>query len=207
VDDAIKQMPAASQSKKRPSLAMSRSEEQGLQTLMTQIKRHTDQLQRTKTNLADLEQSVASAKQTVKETFDRALGAVMARRKQLETALEKAEQETVGTLGQRVKDLQASAKALLVCKAQVESKLKGTSQSKDREQQVTTAVGAVMDKVPKDDLGTMYLVFDQGETPLLSFIENYGNVGVGKKKLQVKSAANADLDAAPEEVEEEQEQE
>ncbi len=113
------------------------------------------------------------------------MGVLLVRRKQLEQALTMAESETCTSLKKRVLDLQTSAKTLLLTKQTVERKLHTTSQSGERQSFVTESVKKAMATAPKEDKREINLVFDQGERPIVEFIENYGSVGVGKRKAEV----------------------
>jgi len=52
----------------------------------------------------------------------------------------------------------------------------------ERQQFVTSSVEAALKGCPPNLEERVRITFDQGNTPLLEFLENFGSVGVGRQK-------------------------
>jgi len=161
---------------------LTRAEQQALNELVGTIKGHTQQLRTSRDDLTNVKKQAEDARQKLTELFDKAMGVLLSRRKQLENALNLAETETTENLKQRVLDLQASARNLLKCKQTIEEQFKTAPSGTERQQFVTNSVEESLKACPPNEKGRINIIFDQGDTPLIGFLEAYGTVGVGRQK-------------------------
>jgi len=169
---------------KRNSKGMSRKEEKALTELVQTIKSHTTKLKKTKEELAKIQKQNEDSRNEMIATFDKAMGTLLSRRKSLEQMIQMAHDECTKKLTTQIEDLQASAKKLLVCQKDIQTKFRDTQQSPDRETTVVNNVTQYLSEVPKADVGGMDIIYTPGEPELNTFIEQYGTIAVGKKKLK-----------------------
>jgi len=161
---------------------ISKPEQQSLNTLVTTIKEHTDQLRASRDDLASVKKQAEEAKQKLAELFDQAMGVLVVRKKHLENSLNSTETQTSDTLKQRTNDLQNSAKTLLKCKQTIEQQFKTTPEGVERQQFVTSSVETALQRCPPKEDGRICITFEEGKVPLVEFLENFGSVGVGRQK-------------------------
>lgn len=178
----------SSQKGRRNSLTMSKNEEQSLTKLVQQIKSHTQHLKSSKENLNSLHNQFGDAKKNINDEFEKAMSSLLVRRKQLEGALEQAETETIGKLEERIKEIETAARSLFSCKQHVEVKLKQQSQGLDREKSIVEEVTKSLSNLQLGKMVELNLVYDVGTTSLNNFIENYGSVAVGTRKIATGGA-------------------
>jgi len=183
VDTPADETPSATSPRDNKSKGLTRPEQQALNELVSTIKGHTHQLRTARDDLSNVKKQADEARQKITDVFDKAMGVLLMRRKQLENALNLAETETTENLKQRVIDFQASAKNLLKCKQTIEEQFKTAPSGSERQQLVTNLVDSSLRACPPNEKGRVSIIFDQGDTPLIGFLENYGTVGVGRQKI------------------------
>jgi len=165
------------------SNTMSKKEEKILTSLVETIKLHTTKLRKTKEELAKIEKQKEDCLNEVAVTFEKAMATLVARRKNLETMMQMANEECTSKLTTQIEELQSSAKKLLLCQKGSQDKLNNLSQSKERETTVINSVNQALNNLPKSDLGTIDIIYTPDKIELNEFIEKYGKVAVGKKKI------------------------
>jgi len=97
-------------SKQKKNNSTAEVEQQALNDVMTTLKDHTEQLKVSREDLASVKKQVEETRKMIAELFDKAMGVLLVRRKNLENSINSIEAETTETLKKRVNDLQNSAK-------------------------------------------------------------------------------------------------
>lgn len=161
---------------------MSEAERQALNDVITTLKDHTEQLKTSREDLASVKKQVEETRKMIAELFDKAMGVLLVRRKNLENSINSTEAEVAESLKKRVNDLQNSAKHLFKCKQTIEQQFRTMPGGPERQQFVTSSVEAALKGCPSNVEERVRITFDQGNTPLLEFLENFGSVGVGRQK-------------------------
>ncbi|ETO08363.1 hypothetical protein RFI_29026 [Reticulomyxa filosa] len=149
---------------------LTKQEQQALNDLVSTIKEHTQQLRVSRDDLVNVKKQAEDIRQKLEELFNKAMTALITRRKQLENALYLAETETTERLKKRVADLKNSGRELLKCKETIEEQFKNSPSGSERQQFVISSVENSLKGCPPKERGRVTVIFDKGDTPLLEVI-------------------------------------